>query len=81
MTTPGALSPDEIARRKKIHEDAMEAFYRHRSESLRVNNTVTADGPPPPPPPPPQPALQRRSSRPGILGWVADAFENATGWH
>lgn len=71
----GVLSNADIARSK---QEALDAFYRHRSESLRGSNTTAGPGSTgTPPAPKPQPVPKRR--RPGILGYVADAFSATTG--
>ena len=76
---PGKLSSKAIGE-QQAKQEALEAFYRMRSESLRNSHTTTQEGPSGPAPVQPQPPKPAKARRPGILGYIADAYESATGY-
>lgn len=71
---------EEEARARGVSVDTLRAFYAQRSSSLTHSNTTTRQGAPAKPrgalAQPQQPAKPKRS---GILGYVLDAWEGATG--
>lgn len=69
-------TPAEIEESKR---KALLAFYEQRSGSLRRNTTTTQDGALASKAKPPQGALSPRPRRSGILGYIADAYQDATG--
>lgn len=70
----GALSPERI----KAKEEALAAFYRHRSESLRGSNTAVGPGTAGQPALSPKPA-PTKARRPGLFGYIADVMDSAVG--
>lgn len=69
---------DEEARRRGVSREALLAFYRQRSDSLRNSHTTGWDTKPQAPPKRRQPALsQPAPARSGILGYVADRVTGA----
>lgn len=73
VLSPG-YTPEQIKRSK---EEALAAFYRHRSESLHNSHTTAGPGTDAQPAPQPQPAPRKR--RPGLFGYLADTYDAATG--